>query len=106
MVSKFFEALLDTNAKAQVQFVKNPKNIDDAVKYVVHYQETYKSKKSDVKAWATKTEVDSDNDEQDEVMVRAVTNQTPEKKSKTDSSKSNQSPKDSSAKPQKGSRGP
>ena len=50
MVSKFFEALTDTNAKAQVQFVKNPRNIDDAVKYVVHYTETYKSRKSDARA--------------------------------------------------------
>ena len=50
MVSKFFEALTDTNAKAQVQFVKNPRNIDDAVKYVVQYTETYKSRKSDARA--------------------------------------------------------
>ena len=106
MVSKFFEALTDTGAKAQVQFVKNPKNIDDAVKYVVHYSDTYKSKKSDGKARATKTETDSDGEEQDGVVVRAATSQPPVKKTKTDSSKPSQtSSKESNTKQQNGFKG-
>ena len=106
MVSKFFEALTDTNAKAQVQFVKNPRNIDDAVKYVVQYTETYKSRKSDARAQATKTEVDAEDDGQDDVMVRAVTSQPPAKKFKADSSKSRQTQdKDSDARQQNSSKG-
>ena len=105
MVSKFFEALADTTAKAQVQFVKNPKNIDDAVKYVVQYSETYKLRKSDARVRATKTEVDSEYDEQDDVMVRAVTSQPPVKKSKADLSRSGETQsKDSYPKQPNGSR--
>ena len=98
MVSKFFEVLTDTSAKAQVQFIKNPKNIDDAVKYVVRYAETYKSRKGDVRARATKTEEGLEEDEHDDGMARAVNSQPPMKKSKADSSKSGQAQgKDSQA---------
>ena len=75
------------------------------MKYIVHYRETYKSKKSDTKTWATKTEVDSDADEQDDEVARVVTSQTPEKKSKTDSPRSGQPSKESNTKLQKGSKG-
>ena len=44
LVSKFFEALSNSTAKAQVQFIKDPQDIDEAVEYVVNYKDTYKSR--------------------------------------------------------------
>ena len=58
LVSKFFEALSDSMAKAHVQFVKDPQNIDDAVEYVVNYKDTYQSRWTDGKIRATKTTTD------------------------------------------------
>ena len=55
LVSKFFDALNDTTAKAQVQFVKDPDNIDDAVMDVIHYGDTYKLRRNEGRTRATKT---------------------------------------------------
>ena len=55
LVSKFFDALNDTTAKAQVQFVKDPDNIDDAVMDVIHYGDTYKLRRNEGRTCATKT---------------------------------------------------
>ena len=50
VVAKFFDALTDTTLKAQVQFVKDPQNIDQAVREVIHYRDTcYKKKNSSCK---------------------------------------------------------
>ena len=63
LVSKFFDALNDTTAKAQVQFVKDPDNIDDAVMDVIHYGDTYKLKRNEGRTRATKTKDCSDTDD-------------------------------------------
>ena len=42
LVSKFFEALSDSMGKAQVQFIKDPEDINEVVEYVVNYKDTYK----------------------------------------------------------------
>ena len=63
LVSKFFDALNDTTAKAQVQFVKDPDNIDDTVMDVIHYGDTYKLKRNEGRTRATKTKDCSDTDD-------------------------------------------
>ena len=55
LVSKFFDALNDTTAKAQVQFMKDLDNIDDAVMDVIHYGDTYKLKRNEGRTHTTKT---------------------------------------------------
>ena len=47
LLAKFYDALSDNNAKLAVEFTKDPNDIDEAVDYVVHYKETWKSWRSD-----------------------------------------------------------
>ena len=63
LVSKFFDALNDTTAKAEVQFVKDLDNIDDAVMDVIHYGDTYKLKRNEGRTCTTKTKDCSDTDD-------------------------------------------
>ena len=81
MVSKFFEALADSTAKAQVQFIKDPHNIDKAVEYVINYKDTYKSRRTDgrIRATKTATEIDESGDEAP-VLREVVSDDPPHKK--------------------------
>ena len=47
VVNKFLEALYDNNARAVVEFMNSPENIDEAVEFVVQYKETRKRKADD-----------------------------------------------------------
>ena len=83
LVSKFFDALIDTTAKAQVQFVKDPDNIDDAVMDVIHCRDTYKLKRHEGRVRATKTKDCSDTDDEtvskvkQQGVIRAVAPKEP-----------------------------
>ena len=84
LVSKFFEALSDSMTKAQVQFIKDPQDIDEAVEYVVNYKDTYKSRHADGRIRATKTATEVGDSGDDE----SVSGDVPQKKQKTDTTKS------------------
>ena len=67
LVGKFLEALYDNNARAAVEFTKSPENIDEAVEFVVQYEETRKRKADDPQGrmWIVQTvynDYDSDED--------------------------------------------
>ena len=65
ILNKFFEALVDSNAKLAVEFNKNPKDIDETVDFVIQYKGACAAGKPDAKYGRT----------------RAVnTNEEPEKK--------------------------
>ena len=105
LVSKFFEALLDSNAKAQVQFIKDPQDIDQAVEYVMNYKDTYKSRRTDGRIRATKTATEIDDSGDDEPASREVVSDDPPlKKLKTKTTKS-ASPKSESSNQSQGNKG-
>ena len=84
VVAKFFDALSDSTLKAQVQFVKDPQDIDRAVKEVVLYRDTYRAKK----VRAVRVETEEEEDEHDEIeevddektTIRAVATGQPTRK--------------------------
>ena len=97
LVSKFFDALNDTTAKAQVQFVKDPDNIDDAVMDVIHYGDTYKLKRNEGRTRTTKTKDCSDTDDGNseakwQKIVRATSLKEPPEKQINVGEQAEQSP--------------
>ena len=90
LVSKFFEALADSTAKAQVQFIKDPHNIDEVVEYVVNYKDTYKSRQTDGRIRATKTATEIDESGDEAPALREVVSDDPSHKKQKTENRGNQ----------------